>query len=726
MKAQFDTAEKLALCFALGLMVILLGSNVSAYGNYTGFNFSIKDVDDSISQFAFNGTQFYVNYFNGDSGEPSQCSGSFGPCNGFARYTSNGTLIIDINDSQPFSPIFFLGNNRLWGLTGTSVSPVAREYNITDNSTIQNFSVSSGISSQRTFTLTHNQTSIFAVHSKVTTSPFFNRIVEYNLSGSSTGFEFNISVPSFSILTGSAISGKYLYGIQSSQGAYIIEYNLSGSSTGFQINISNQMPSTSSGLLNYINNKFYFASTTNAGDRTIFQYTKLGIYGHNATNNQIKCDADTMQAGLTNISIWTNVTGNFTMNQSQTRTGVVNSSNFTLVNFPRGSYTYACQACDGDGICDFSLQNYTFSRTGPIVNLTSPLNNTFGFSSKDFTCQADNLVNMTNATLFVWNSTNVLINQTTRPLTGVSNQTTFNISFATADAYKWNCQVTDSELLSNFFSSNYTINMETNTSVTTLNYPVSNSWISNGTNIPFNCTTQGSNLGSEFFYGNFTGTFGLNQTRTPIVSNVPNIFNLTLADGSYLWTCGANKTTNSTIVLSQYGNATVNIDSVLPNVTISSVATTQGSVIITASSTQSDLRLQSCKYAIYDTNGDVNGNNNNVTFTCNQNIVASVTAIGTYNLSVVASDFINEGSAMVQFTISAVPAPAGGGGAVIPPQEIEEETLSPNLESNLFGFLSQSAFVWGDFNVTYFTLGIGAIGIIIAIYSYTRGRRISR
>ena len=67
------------------------------------------------------------------------------------------------------------------------------------------------------------------------------------------------------------------------------------------------------------------------------------------------------------------------------------------------------------------------------------------FNSTNFNITiTPNNVNLANATIYIWNSSDALINQTTNILTGVdANSTTWNIIFNNEeyeDVYRWNVQ----------------------------------------------------------------------------------------------------------------------------------------------------------------------------------------------------------------------------------------------------------------------------------------------
>ncbi len=68
----------------------------------------------------------------------------------------------------------------------------------------------------------------------------------------------------------------------------------------------------------------------------------------------------TNPATIVNISLWTNSTGTWHRNETQSKTGSMNISTFSK-SLPQGNLIWNCQACDSDGDCGFADNNYTLS-----------------------------------------------------------------------------------------------------------------------------------------------------------------------------------------------------------------------------------------------------------------------------------------------------------------------------------------------------------------------------
>jgi len=432
-------------------------------------------------------------------------------------------------------------------------------------------------------------------------------------------------------------------------------------------------------------------TASNAG--TGIWIDKTGLYTMNANNVQIKIDATTgiLYAADEGMSIdddgisasygmaYENETNLWVSDYTD---GFIYAFNMTGENLSMGFSTAPAGASDPIGIA-YNNSNFWVLDIGDMfvyhfllqefsVNLSSPANASYSSSTKNFTCNSSSGdFGLKNITLYIWNSTgNVYNNTENRTISGVSNSTTFNtINFGYSDNYSWNCLVYDTDSKSKWGDSNFTLFVNVLNPVTTQDFPSNNSWLKSPTNVNFNCTTEGDLLDSAFLYGNFTGVYELNNTIISISSGTLNSFKINTTDGSYLWSCGTNKTTSSTVFMSQYGNYTINLDSIYPNLTVTQINTTAGSQTINFASTSQDKNSMTCKYSILNSEGNVDGLNNNVSFTCNTVKSATVSSYASYNLTVYASDLAgNENSTNQSFSVSQL-SPSGGGGGGATPQK---------------------------------------------------------
>ena len=328
----------------------------------------------------------------------------------------------------------------------------------------------------------------------------------------------------------------------------------------------------------------------------------------------------------------------------------------------------------------------------PFVYLTSPQNATYSSFTKQFTCNTTDEIQLSNVTLYVWNSTGIYNNTEFREISGTSNSTTFNsINFSVSDNYTWNCLAYNNGSYSNWYESNFTLFVDTEVPVTTLNAPANNKWFNYQENIDFNCTVEGDSLDSVFLYGNYNGSYELNQTTSGVVSGVLNNFKLNLTDGSYLWTCGANKSTGATIIYSQYGNYTVNVDTTYPIVKIVYPinGTTSSGTSFNLVYNITDSNINTYTYNLYriSTGSWIYPLNISLTASGYNTEIITTPAYDDYNMWIWGKDMAsNENSSMIEITtVAPSGGPGGGGGGA--PQELEYPVVMLVSPMNITKFL---------------------------------------
>ena len=406
----------------------------------------------------------------------------------------------------------------------------------------------------------------------------------------------------------------------------------------------------------------YFISNSGGGGGYRFYESAISYFSKLTNTSAI----------LNNTHIWNysgifNHSNNRTLNFSTTFNNALNNGKCDCVGCTLEGYNCTLNLTihsDTAGVLELSDLSINYT-TEPVIELISPSNNSYSSTTKQFSCNATDIIGLSNITLYVWNSTGSVNNSLTNTVTNTFNSTTFNYTFNYTDTYKWNCLATNNESFPNFYDSNYTLNVDVSNPVITHNYPTNNSYLNYKTDIGFNCTVEGSNLDTLFFYNNFNGTYLLNQTKTPITSGVINNLQVNISnDGVYKWICGANKTNDATITLAQQGNFTLTIDTIYPTVNITSIQTTTGSQTIKFNFTSQDTNINSCKYSVFNSSGGIDGLNNNVSVTCGVNDTSvTVSSYATYNLTVYVSDLAgNENSSTKTFTVSQSTSSGGGGG----------------------------------------------------------------
>ncbi len=121
-----------------------------------------------------------------------------------------------------------------------------------------------------------------------------------------------------------------------------------------------------------------------------------------------------------------------------------------------------------------TIQDYrpftTKTVPAPNVTLIYPVNDTIlNGRNVDFNCYGETfsaLVNITNMTLYIWDSGNSLIYQHTQEVGSVStNSQNWTYILPSADSYRWTCEVNNTDVNNSFALKNYTFNVTFRTAV---------------------------------------------------------------------------------------------------------------------------------------------------------------------------------------------------------------------------------------------------------------------
>ena len=128
----------------------------------------------------------------------------------------------------------------------------------------------------------------------------------------------------------------------------------------------------------------------------------------------------------------------------------------TFVKYPRffdQVFVSLLKAGETSGNLDQILGNIS-------VSLSSPSNNTFtNINQTNFTClsQTASDFNLTNISFFVWNSTDDLVYNSTKNISGRYNSTIFEYNLTQEIKYLWNCQAYNNDSQFAISSGNFTI-----------------------------------------------------------------------------------------------------------------------------------------------------------------------------------------------------------------------------------------------------------------------------
>ena len=278
------------------------------------------------------------------------------------------------------------------------------------------------------------------------------------------------------------------------------------------------------------------------------------IDNYNSSSNSISFNGSVSSGTtLTNVSVWSNISGSWAINQ--TNTSGINNTNylFTIAGIVDGTYKWGYQACDNTGYCSFS-SNRTFNidTTPPQVQFISPTTSAGNHSQNYIQANLSfSDSHLQNGTIYLYNSTSIVQQNTstTSPLfinfTSLSDGD-YYLNGTSYDTFGNKNQTTTYHILLDTTppAMSYNPTTETNLSILNRNYSLVNisasdthlssvilNW--NGTNESFQ-----TNVGSNY-WSNKTG----------------------LADGNYTFYAWANDTIGNYQFL---GVRTITIDKTIP------------------------------------------------------------------------------------------------------------------------------------------------------------------
>src|SRR3989344_3576272 len=214
------------------------------------------------------------------------------------------------------------------------------------------------------------------------------------------------------------------------------------------------------------------------------------------------------------------------------------------------SFAYRTSGGGAEEQFDMQVLSLTYDpESPPAVFLNSPVNGTVSSTMAvafNATFTDDNALR--NATLYIWNSTNSLINMTTRTLNGTQNQTSITVMLPYDGIFLWNYLAGDSGGNNAFNATNFTITLDQTAPGVSFVNPLSANYST--TNILVNISANGS---SNIWF--FNGT-----TNVTYIS--PEFFNF--SEGSHTLIAYANDSVgnlNSTQVM-------FSVDTIFPIVTV--------------------------------------------------------------------------------------------------------------------------------------------------------------
>ncbi len=344
------------------------------------------------------------------------------------------------------------------------------------------------------------------------------------------------------------------------------------------------------------------------------------LFNVTINENSSSCNY-TLDSGVNNKTMQNNNNINF------------NASNSSMAD---GSYSLRYYCWDNVGnLNSTAVRSFSFDGTVPISALAAPANNTFTTSAiHSFNATFSDNIGLSNATLYIWNSSHAVINTTLRNLAGTTGSINISVTLPYDGRFYWNYLVSDGASNRVFNSTNFTILYDATIPALNILYPANTSY--NSTQSVLNYTVSDSNL-QACWYSTNNGA-----TNTSITCG-QNVSGLNSGEGSLTWLVAANDSSGNVNI----SKVTFSVDSISPSVNI--IYPQEGSSYGTNMSLSfnfsiSDVNLGSCWYHL-DT-----GINTTILSCVNTSFN---TTNGTHTLFLYANDSIgNRASSQVNFSIT--------------------------------------------------------------------------
>ncbi|MGV8171261.1 MAG: hypothetical protein ACP5OA_01035 [Candidatus Woesearchaeota archaeon] len=171
--------------------------------------------------------------------------------------------------------------------------------------------------------------------------------------------------------------------------------------------------------------------------------------------------------GLVNCSLWTNYSGTWSLNQTQSIGGTSNVTSFNLTDLTNKTFVWNIQCFDSASQSEFATLNRTVTLnwnplvdTPPSVSLYAPsaeyTNSTSQFVNMTFIAVVTDDFNLVNCSLWTNYSGTWSLNQT-QIVGGTSNVTSFDLTDLTNNTFVWNIECYDNSSQAAFGSTNRTV-----------------------------------------------------------------------------------------------------------------------------------------------------------------------------------------------------------------------------------------------------------------------------
>ena len=317
-------------------------------------------------------------------------------------------------------------------------------------------------------------------------------------------------------------------------------------------------------------------------------------------------------------------------------------TNITSITWLEGEHNLTIWVNDSGGYQNTSTITFTIDVSNPSINLISPENNTYKTPAlQNFTVNLSDNIGVKNATLYVYNSSNELVNQTSD--TSFSEYTlTSNTGIVVTladDNYTWYYDVFDRAENTNT-SLNYTVVIDATDPVLDVTSFTNNTY-TNNTGLNINYTVSETYLESCWYSND---SMLENTTLSPCQTNITTI---TWSEGQHNVTVWANDSAgNEKSSLRRF-----TIDTIYPTISIDSPSngSTSTDSGLDVTYLAADTNLESCWYSN-------DSFSSNITLaSCTTNITDVAWSEGQHNITIWTNDSAGQvNSSVVTFSVDSI------------------------------------------------------------------------
>jgi len=544
--------------------------------------------------------------------------------------------------------------DAVYALIQNGSHPVIAKYNATNGNPIMNFTSNGPIIADYFRAMSYHNDSLYVVGYSETTTV----VRSYNASNGSRIWSESVGSASDYILNGITndktgnitvtgnFSGTMFVMSLFPNGTHI--WNLTHSNaTGIDVAVDNDLGVYVTGNFSgsYISYKFNNTDTINPDVLIRFPL-------NNTNHSSANLDINYTRSDLNLASCWY---GNDTYTKNITLASCVN---LTTITWTEGNHNITIYVNDTAGNNNQSSISFFIDTTSPVVSLFAPPNNSYYASSTiGFVGNYTDSNWLVNATPYLWNSTNNIVNSSeTQDVTGILNNSNVSIILPRDDVYHWNYLVCDVVNNCAWNNTNYTITLDTINPDVSIVSPLNNT-NSSDLKLDVNFTRSDTNLAS-CWYSNDT------HTKNVTLASCVNLSTITWSAGQHnvtIWvndSAGNENSSSITFSTNASFNSTPVVTLLDPADSSSYTANTQEIVFGYNVSTPNP--LSNCSLYI---GGSLNSTNLSITNHAINNFTVTFST-GTFNWNVNCTDnVLNTGnSSNRSFTITAPSSGGGGGG----------------------------------------------------------------